>query len=200
MNADMREKCIADAAGQADEHTIPILVLLLERVRYRNPDAYSVVIGDEAMEAHLKQILGKIKTFSQSGNWLHSHKPLPVLEFWKQEDAESFKAYFKTMKQDDRNMARLVSCLIRRFDSGASMEYQYGDMNGSHMFWDDFTQSEAIAAIVRLQSTAAFAALPEDVQLDCAAFSLMDEHVSRVTHQAVLEIKSAWETSKKEEN
>ncbi len=185
MREPARTRCLRDAAAQADERTLPMLVVVLTRIQSHSPDACSMEIGDEAMERCRQLMLPKINAFAKDGNWLAQPRPLPVLEFWQQAEPETFAPYFAALLRDDANAARLISCLTLRFDQGANMEYQFGDMRGRHAFSEALTRADALAALERLRGTAAFAALPEEVRLDCVAFSLMEEGGGRVAHQAV---------------
>jgi len=186
------EKSLSDAISAADKPTIPILASMLTCIRRGAPGAEGIGIGEDIILSHQRRLMDKVHAIALHENWLLSHKPLPVLEAWKQTDAVSFREYFKKLTEDDLNAARMVSCLTQRFDTGEDMEYQYGDMDGNHAFREEFPQTEAKAAVLRLRGAAAFRALPEDVRLDCAAFSLMDETIHRVTQQEVMEIYPAW--------
>ena len=192
MEGGMRARCLREATEKADKLTIPMLVTVLQRILQHNPDADSIEMDEAVLYVHLRKLLNKIHAIALDVGWMDSHKPLPVLEFWKQADAVSFRVYFQRLLQDDRNAALLVSSLIERFDQGMNMEYQYGDMNGRHAFSDEFPPDMAKAAVRRLRGTDAFLTLPEDVRLDCVAFSLMDESLNRVTHQDVLDAYPAW--------
>ena len=194
MDADTQAHCLAQAIENAAEGTLPALAVLVQRIQSNSPDAEGVTVGRETVRAYGERLLRKIRAYADGGNWLLTPHPLPVLTFWKQADDASFMAYFNQLMLDDGNMARLLSCLTRRFDRGARMEYQYGDMDGRHAFSDDFTRADALAAILRLRGTPAFAALPQDVQLDCVAFSLMDDQINRVAHRVVLDACPAWQS------
>ena len=183
---------LKEATDRAEKPTIPALITLLQRILQHNPDADSIEINAETIKTYLRKLLNKIHAIALGGGWMDSHNPLPVLEYWKQADSVSFGVYFQNLLQDDRNAARLVSCLVQRFDHGINMEYQYGDMNGKHAFSREFPLDVAKAAILRLRATDAFLSLPEDVRLDCVALMLMDENLGRVTHQDVLDAYSAW--------
>ena len=192
MDDAMRGQTLQDAADAADKNTIPILVTLLQRILSRNPDAESIVMNEVPLRAQLKQLLNKIHAVALDSGWISSHNPLPVLEYWKQADALSFHVYLQKLLTDDSSAATLISCLVQRFDQGMYMEYQFGDMNGMHAFSDEFTRGKAMETVNRLRGTETFRALPEDVQLDCVAFSLMDETQNRVSHQEVLEAYAKW--------
>jgi hypothetical protein len=198
MPDEMRQKSLQEAVTEADRHTIPILITLLGRIRRGMPGAQGVMIDDEILAVYLRRLLEKIHAIALDGNWLLSHHPLPVLEYWKQADAVSFRVYFERLMQDDRNAARMVSHLTQRFDQGENMEYQYGDMDGLHAFFAEFPTDTAQAAIRRLRGTDTFMELPENVRLDCVALSLTDETNHRVSRQAVLETYPTWENENKE--
>ena len=59
-------------------------------------------------------------------------------------------------------------------------------------FSDDFPRAAAREALLRLRGTEALRALPEDVLLDCVAFSLMEDDQNRVSHADVLEAVPGW--------
>ena len=192
MDGDARLQCVKDAVAKADRETVPILVTMFQRILQRNPDAEAVELDEETVKGFLRQLLNKIHGIALEGGWIDSHKPLPVMEYWKLADSVSFHVYFQKLLKDDRNAARLVSNLIQRFDQGMNMEYQYGDMNGKHAFSDEFPLAMAKAAVFRLKGTEAFRALPEDVRMDCVAFALMDDTLGRVTHEDVLKAYPSW--------
>ena len=192
MDDGMKTRSLSEAVNNANKDTIPILVTLLQRILAHNPDADSIVVNEIALSTYLKQMLNKIHAIALESGWLTAPNPVPVLEYWKQADSVSFGVYLKNLLEDDGNAARLISSLVRRFDQGLNMEYQFGDINGTHAFSDVFPRTAAKAAVNRLRGTDAFRALPEDVQMDCVAFSLMDDAQSRATQQDVLEAYPEW--------
>ncbi len=192
MQRFMREECLAEAVANASKLTLPVLVSVLTAIRRGAPGAESIAMEDDHIAAHLRQLLTKIHSISLRDNWLLSHKPLPVLEYWYQADGTAFKAYFETLMEDDQNAARLISILTQRFDSGDDMEYQFGDIDGRHAFSDLLPREDALAAILRLKGTRVFRTLPEDVRLDCVAFSLLDYDLHRATQADVLDAYPAW--------
>jgi len=192
MDDSMRRQSIQNAVAAANQDTVPILVTLLQRIASHNPDAESITIEDTFMMAQMHQLLNKIQAIAMTGDWIDSPNPVPVLEFWKQADGISLHAYLQKLLLNDVSAAKLVSSFVQRFDHGMNMEYQYGDINGMHALSDEFPREMAKAAVLRLRGTEALRALPEDVQLDCVAFALMDEDQNRVSHQDVLEAWPEW--------
>ena len=194
----MLDETLKAAVAAADKQTIPILVSLLGSIRNGTPGAEGVEIDEGLILTHQRKLMDAIYAIATRDNWLLSHKPLPVLTAWKKSDVVSFRVYFHKLMQDDSNAARLVSSLMQRFDPVENMEYQYGDMDGKHAFSDEFPQAEAREAVLRLRGAEAFRALPEDVRLDCVAFSMMDSYIHRVTHREVMEIYPEWMGEKAE--
>jgi hypothetical protein len=165
---------------------------VLQRVAGRNPDAESVNVDADTLQMLLDLLLQKVKAVAAESGWIDTQNPVAVLEFWKQAEPASFRAYLQTLLEDDKNAARLVSSLVRRFDQGMHMEYQFGDILGMHAFADDFPRAAAREALLRLRGTEALRALPEDVLFDCVAFSLMEDDQNRVSHADVLEAVPGW--------
>ena len=192
MQRNAREQSMSDAVTGANKEIIPILVTLLKRIRDGVPGTEGAQIGEDRITAHLRQLMNKTHSVALQENWLLSHKPLPVLQYWQMADTISFRMYFTNLMLDDSNAARLISWLTQRFDQGENMEYQYGDMDGVHAFSEVFPPSAAMEAILRLKGTDAFRALPEDVRFDCVAFSLMDEDTHRVSQRDVMNAYPAW--------
>ena len=192
MDDGMRKQSLHDAVAEAQKDTVPILVTLLQRIVNHNPDAEAITLEDSFLMAELRQLLSKIQAIAVNGDWLDAPNPIAVLEFWKQADGVTLHVYLQKLLGDDASAARLISSLVQRFDHGMNMEYQYGDINGMHALSDEFPREKARAAVLRLRGTEALRALPEDVQLDCVAFALMDAEQNRVAHQDVLEALPNW--------
>ena len=186
MQRYMQEESLKDAVANASKLTLPILVSVLTGIRSGAPGTETIHLEDDFIAAQLRQLMTRIHSISLRDNWLLSHKPLPVLEYWMQADSTAFRVYFQKLMLDDANAARLVSVLTQRFDQGENMEYQFGDVEGRHAFSDIYPQSEAQNAVARLKGTDAFRALPEDVRLDCVAFSLMNTDLHRVAQADVM--------------
>ncbi len=192
MQRYMAEESLKSAVENAGKKTLPILVSVLTSVRRGAPGAENVQLDEEFITAQLRQLMTRVHAVALKDNWLLSHKPMPVLEYWKQTDFMAFRVYFQKLMMDDLNAARLVSVLTQRFDRGEDMEYQFGDMDGKHAFSDLFPQADARDAVLRLKGTEAFRALPEDVRLDSVAFSLMDSYLHRVSQADVMEEYPKW--------
>jgi hypothetical protein len=192
MQRGMLEESLKEAVENAGKLTVPILVSLLSSVRRGTPGAEGIRIDEDFVTAQLRQLMTRIHSIALRDNWLTSHKPLPVLEYWKQADATAFRVYFQKLMMDDLNATRLVSILTQRFDRGEDMEYQFGDIDGKHAFSDLLPQADAKAAVLRLKGTGEFRALPEDVRLDCVAFSLMDGNLHRISQADVAEAYPKW--------
>lgn len=192
MRRGMAEESLNGAVENAGRKTLPILVSVLSSIRRGAPGAESVQLDDDFLTAQLHRLMTRVHAIALKDNWLLSHKPLPVLEYWKQTDFMAFRVYFQKLMTDDANAARLVSVLTQRFDLGEDMEYQFGDMDGKHAFSDLLPQADARDAVLRLKGTKEFQELPEDVRLDCVAFSLMDGDLHRVPQADVLEEYPKW--------
>ncbi|MBE0601033.1 MAG: hypothetical protein IH607_04545, partial [Firmicutes bacterium] len=192
MQRYMAEESLKAAVADAGKASLPILISVLSSIRRGAPGAEAIKIDDDFLAAQLRQLLTRVHSVALRDNWLLSHKPLPVLEYWKQTDAVAFRVYFHKLMTDDLNVARLISVLTQRFDLGEDMEYQFGDMDGKHAFSDLLPQADARSAVLRLRGTEAFRALPEDVRLDCVAFSLMHNDTHRAAQADVTEEYPVW--------